>query len=86
MFVDGGVEKQFRLREEGIAKRGGNGEEEENVDGVGDRERRDDGFRGCSLEAEGCSEGVEFFVVLDVLLYAVVVAACAALASHNTQT
>ena len=76
MFVDGGVEQEFRLGEEGIAERGGDGEEEEDVDGVGDGERGNDGFRGCGLEAEGCGEGVEFFVVLNVFLDAVVVAAC----------
>lgn len=39
------------------------------------------------MEAEGCGEGVEFFVVLDVFLDAVVVAACTSipLASHTAQ-
>lgn len=36
VFVDGSVEKQFCLREEGIAERGGDGEEEEYIDRIGD--------------------------------------------------
>lgn len=83
MFVDGGVEEEFCLGEEGIAERGGHGEEEEDVDGVWDGEGGDDGFGGSGLETEGCGEGVEFFVVLDVFVDAVVVATCAALASHH---
>ena len=38
VFVDGGVEEELCLREEGIAERGGDGEEEEHVDGVWDGE------------------------------------------------
>jgi hypothetical protein len=75
MLVGGRVDKQTGRAKEGFLERIGNGEEEEDFDGVGYGKSGGDSFSSPCLQTEGCSQCIELTVVRDVLWDSVVVAA-----------
>jgi hypothetical protein len=77
MLIDRSIKQELGLCQERVLEGSWDRKKEENIDAIGNRKRRGNRFRGCSLQTEALCKVVKLLVVLDVFLDSIVVTACA---------